>query len=152
MTLGSTLCTVCTEPFPKVVSPTITANPRSCRAPATISAALAVFPFTKTTVGQRTLKGVVRERYSCRFAPAFLPSVATTSVPPGTKRLTTSTAASTNPPGLSRKSRIRAVAPSFSNFPIAASNSLPVFSPNWVIRTYPIFSPCESAAEIIFVS
>src|SRR5215510_43247 len=44
--------TFCTEPFPKVVSPTRTARRKSLSAPATISAPLALPSFTSNTIGK----------------------------------------------------------------------------------------------------
>ena len=42
----------CTNPLPNVGVPTSTARSWSCSAPAMISAALAVPPFTSTTIGR----------------------------------------------------------------------------------------------------
>ena len=56
---------VCTDPLPKVVSPSTKARSQSCRAPATISEAEALPWFTSTTMGiERSMIGSFSERAS----------------------------------------------------------------------------------------
>ena len=42
---------LCTEPLPKLCSPSTTARFKSCKQPATISDALALPPFMRITIG-----------------------------------------------------------------------------------------------------
>src|SRR5213594_4138975 len=72
--------TFCTEPLPKVVSPTTIARCKSLSAPATISEPLALPSFTKTTSGKRGRSFVPPGvEYSC-FCDEARPWVETTLV------------------------------------------------------------------------
>ncbi len=97
---------VWTEPLPKVGRPTIRARPLFLRAPATISLAEAELPLTSTTSGRptRSLGSLVASRTSrCRWAPSL---TVLTITPSERKRSESSTASSSRPPGLPRRSRI----------------------------------------------
>ena len=94
---------VCTDPLPKVLAPSTSARLWSWRAPATISEALALPPFTSTTMGKS-----VREpsRLAENFCFCWLrrPSVYTIR-PESRNRSETPTAWLRSPPGLFRRSR-----------------------------------------------
>ena len=103
-----------TEPLPKVCSPTMMAwvmGCKSCRQPATISAALALLPLTSTTIGISIRLPRPLARYS-EIGVGPRPSVETISWSRGRNFSQTWPACSSRPPGLSRKSMISALAPS----------------------------------------
>ena len=97
--------TVCTEPLPNVRWPRSFARPLSRSAPATISAAEAEPSFTSTAIG------VPRERSpaiaSMRKRDSSERPSAETIMPSSRKASETSTAASSTPPGLLRRSSTR---------------------------------------------
>ena len=85
----------------------------SCTTPATISAALAVLLLTMTTRRVRGFRSGGRiDRYESDVpSPYTRPAVETISVPSVTSCCDTATAASSKPPGLSRRSMTRAFMP-----------------------------------------
>ena len=100
--------TVCTTPLPNVFEPITVPRPWSCRAPVTISEALAVLPLTRTTSG--SVVGVPPVVLITSFAECA-PWVVTTTLPAGRKSLATLCASLTSPPPLSRRSKTIHCAP-----------------------------------------
>ena len=132
----------CTVPLPNVRLPTTLARPASCRQAATISAALAVSPSTRTTAGTPGSFEPADARLASRVVALSVsldrrPRVCTIT-PSSRKRSQTSTAAVSSPPGLPRRSitrpRTSFVAAISST---AAESSDAVRSPKDAIRTKP---------------
>ncbi len=127
---GSICCTV---PFPKVWVPIRVPAPVSCTAPATISDALALPPFTSTT---RLYLGF--SRWELRVCLGAVRRSICTTGPSGTNLLATITDWSTMPPGLSRRSRIMSLMPSPSKCARASSTCCPACSLNSLSLMYPM--------------
>src|SRR5207302_8967791 len=94
--------TFCTDPFPKVVSPTRMARFKSFSAPDTISAPLALPSLTNTASGKCGRSFAVDEVVYSRPCDAARPWVETTIVFGGRNWAQTSTAVLIRPPGLFR--------------------------------------------------
>ena len=116
---------VCTEPLPKVVSPITTARSQSCSAPETISAAEAEPASTSTTIGTSlSSRGAASLRDS---VCSVRPRVETIRLPSSRKSELTSTACSSSPPGLWRRSSTSFFIPLPFSSSMAAARSSAVF-------------------------
>ena len=73
---------LCTEPLPKLCSPSTTARFKSCKQPATISDALALPPFMRMTIGNSG-RGLRPDAVNFWMSAICRASVETTSWPRG---------------------------------------------------------------------
>ena len=112
----------CTSPLPKVGVPTTRARSWSWSAPVMISAALAVPPFTSTTIGTVGQSWGLAS-LNVRVVLGARPRVATTSCPGSRNSSLTATPWSSKPPGLPRRSRSSDFIPLRSKPPTASPSS-----------------------------
>ncbi len=132
---GLSLIRVCTEPLPKLVVPTTIPRSQSWIAPARISEALALPPFTRTTIGKSESNRAGVRAWNVWSCPCMRPLVLTMSSPVSRKMSLTSTACVRRPPGLLRRSRIRLIMPASSSSSSLADSSSVDVRENLAMRT-----------------
>mmetsp|Transcript_5836 Transcript_5836/g.14961 ORF Transcript_5836/g.14961 Transcript_5836/m.14961 type:complete len:337 (+) Transcript_5836:131-1141(+) len=128
--------TVCTTPFPNVLSPTTVARLLSLRAPVMISLALAVLPLTSRKRGV-LVSDPSFSVLKLSLAPALL-TTDTSCLPASRNMLAASTPARKKPPALSRRSITRHLTPCAACLSTSACTSSPVLVSNCLILIQPV--------------